>query len=114
MVPPKFSNRQYFPNFYIDVYTGDALLPGVLEDAGVKNAASLISVVNDDYTNLQIGLNARSYKPDLRLILRVFDESMGKVIKDKLNIHLTLSMSALVDEKFADLLENNKEKEPET
>lgn len=105
-------NSRYFRNLGIDVYTGDALLPGVLEDAGVKNAASLISVVNDDYTNLQIGLNARSYKPDLRLILRVFDESMGKVIKDKLDIHLTLSMSALVDASFADLIENHKEKEP--
>ena len=90
------------------MYTGNALLPGVLEDAGVRKASSLISVVNDDYTNLQIGLSARSYNPDLRLILRVFDESMGKVIKEKLDIHLTLSMSALVDAKFADLLENDK------
>lgn len=101
-------NSRYFRNLGIDVYTGNALLPGVLEDAGVRKASSLISVVNDDYTNLQIGLSARSYNPDLRLILRVFDESMGKVIKEKLDIHLTLSMSALVDEKFADLLENNK------
>lgn len=102
-------NCRYFRNLGIDVYTGNALLPGVLEDAGIKNASSLISVVNDDYTNLQIGLNARSYKPDLRLILRVFDESMGKVIKEKLNIHLTLSMSALVDKRFADLAEDSTE-----
>lgn len=104
-------NSRYFRNLGIDVYTGDALLPGVLEDAGVKNACSLISVVNDDYTNLQIGLNARSYQPDLRLILRVFDESMGRVIKEKLDIHLTLSMSALVDEKFSDIIELNRKDE---
>ncbi|MEJ7611813.1 MAG: NAD-binding protein [Ferruginibacter sp.] len=97
-------NSRYFRNLGIDVYTGNALLPGVLEDAGIKNAGALIAVVNDDYTNLQIGLNARSYKHDLRLILRIFDESMAKVIKDKLDIHLTLSMTALVNEKFAVLL----------
>lgn len=106
-------NSRYFRNLGIDVYTGDALLPGVLEDAGVKNAGALISVVNDDYTNLQIGLNARSYKPDLRLILRIFDESMGKVIKDKLDIHLSLSMSALVDKRFADLAEKSIENKSE-
>ena len=97
-------NTRYFRNLGIDVYTGNALLPGVLEDAGVKNASSLIAVVNDDYTNLQIGLNARSYQPNLRLILRIFDESMAKVLKEKLDIQLTLSMTALVNEKFSDLL----------
>ena len=59
-------------------------------------------MINDDYVNLEIGLNARSFQPDLRLILRIFDDSMSTRIKDHLAIHLTFSMSAIADERFLD------------
>ena len=100
-------NNQYFRNLGVAVYSGNARLPGILENAGVQNARALIAVTNDDYTNLEIGLNARTYHPDLKLILRIFDDSMAQIIKEKMNIHLTLSMSAIADECFADLLEPN-------
>lgn len=98
-------NNQYFRNLGVAVYSGNARLPGILENAGVNKARALIAVTNDDYTNLEIGLNARTYHPNLRLILRIFDDSMAQIIKEKMNIHLTLSMSAIADECFADLLE---------
>jgi len=75
-----------------------------LQDVGAAHAKALISVINDDYTNLEIGLNARSFQPKLRLILRIFDESMATIIKEKLDIYLTLSMSAIADEKFVETL----------
>lgn len=82
------------------VYIGDARLPRVLQDVGVMRAKALYSVVNNDYANLEIGLNARSFAPDLRLILRIFDESMAHRLKAHLDIHLTLSMTAIADEQF--------------
>ena len=102
---PESPNSQYFRNLGVDVYTGNARLPGILENVGIQNAQALIAVVNDDFTNLEIALNARTYHPQLRLILRIFDDSMAKIIQDKMNIHLTLSMSAIADESFANLLE---------
>jgi Trk K+ transport system NAD-binding subunit len=100
-------NMEYFRNLGIDVYLGNARLPHVLQDVGAENCRALISVINDDYTNLEIALNARYFQPDLRLILRIFDESMAKVIKEKFDIHLTKSMSFIAGEKFASILEAN-------
>jgi hypothetical protein len=99
------ANIEYFRNQNIDVYNGNARLPHVLQDVGAENCRALISVINDDYTNLEIGLNARYFQPNLRLVLRIFDESMALVIKEKFDIHLTKSMSYIAAEKFASLLE---------
>jgi voltage-gated potassium channel Kch len=87
-----------------DVYIGDARLPRVLADVGVRRAKALYSLVDDDYANLEIGLSARSFAPDLRLILRMFDEAMSIRIKEHLDIHLTLSMTAIADERFLEAM----------
>ena len=87
-----------------DVYIGDARLPRVLDDVGVTRAKALYSVTNDDYANLEVGLNARSFEPDLRLVLRIFDESMSGRVKEHLDIHLTFSMTAIADELFFDAM----------
>ena len=55
-----------------DVYIGHARLPRVLHDVSVTRAKALYSLTNDDYANLEIELNARSFDPDLRLVLRIF------------------------------------------
>ena len=99
---------EYFRNRHIDVYIGNARQPHVLQDVGAEHCRALISVTNDDYTNLEIGLNARYFQPDLRLVLRIFDEAMAVVIKEKFDIHLTKSMSFIAAEKFAKLLETEK------
>ena len=90
----------------IPVYIGDARLPKVLDDVALTHAKALVSVVNNDYANIEIGLNARSIKPGLRLILRIFNEETARNIKDSLDIHLALSMSAIADEAFVDTLEH--------
>jgi voltage-gated potassium channel Kch len=100
------SNIEYFRSHGVAVYTGNARLPRVLQDVNVAGARALISVISDDYANLEIGLSARSFQPNLRLILRIFDASMAKVIKEKLDIHLTLSMSAIADDAFAAKLDD--------
>ena len=98
---------EYFRNLGIDVYIGNARQPNVLQDAGAEQCRALISVINDDYANLEIGLNARYFQPDLRLVLRIFDESMADVIKEKFDIHLTKSVSFIAAEKFASLVDVN-------
>lgn len=98
-------NIEYFRNLNIDVYIGNARQPHVLQNVGAEKCRALISVINDDYTNLEIGLNARSLQADIRLVLRIFDESMADVIKEKFDIHLTKSMSFIAAEKFASMLE---------
>ncbi len=83
-----------------DVYIGDARLPRVLKDVGIQRAKALYAVIDNDYVNLEVGLNARSFDPNLRLVLRIFDESMSARLRESLDIHLTLSMTALADDWF--------------
>ena len=86
-----------------DVYVGDARLPRVLQDVGVTRAKALYSLIDGDLVNLEIGLNARSFAPNLRLVLRIFDESTSARIREHLDIHLSFSMSAIADEHFCRL-----------
>lgn len=90
----------------VPVYTGNARAFSVLEDVNVARAAALISVIDDDYANLEIALNARSIGPDLRLVLRIYDEDMARQVSTDLDIHLTLSMSALADQTFASAMDS--------
>lgn len=85
-----------------DVYIGDARLPRVLHDVGVTRAKALYAVIDADYVNLEVGLNARSFAPGLRVILRIFDQSMSRRLSEQLDIHLTFSMTAIAAEAFFD------------
>src|SRR5262249_38113836 len=92
----------YLRSLGADVYVGDARSPRVLQDAGVVRAKALYSLVANDFVNLEVGLNARSFAPGLRLVLRIFDGGMAQRIKDPPDIHLSFSMWALADEKSPD------------
>ena len=95
----------YFKNLGAEVYIGDGRLPKVLADVNASQARALVSVINSDSINLEIGLNARSYQWDIKLILRIFDEQMAEKIKEHLSIHHTLSASNICDEKFYEVLQ---------
>ena len=94
------SSIEHFRSRGADVFVGDARLPEVLQQVGVTRAKALYSVVNDDFANLEIGLNARTFEPNLRLVLRIFDDGMAARVREQLDIHLTFSMSAIADEKM--------------
>lgn len=91
---------EYLRALGADVYFGDARSPRVLQEAGVRQAKALYSLVANDFVNLEVGLSARSFVPGMRLILRIHDESMAQRIKEQFDIHLSFSMSAIADEKF--------------
>ena len=93
-------------------FVGDASVPKVLRDAGVNKACGLFSLINDDLKNLEIGLNARSLCPDLRLILRIFDTEIADQLKERLDIHFAMSTSAIAAEEFAALLNASAGAEP--
>ena len=91
-------------------FVGDASLPKVLLDAGVHRACGLLSLIDDDLKNLEIGLNARAQCPDLRVVLRVFDSEIADQMRDRLDIHFALSTSAIAAREFVALLESPPEK----
>jgi voltage-gated potassium channel len=56
---------------------GDATHEGVLEDAGIKNARGLLSLLNDDPDNLFVVLSAREMNPTLNIISRSNEARSG-------------------------------------
>lgn len=74
---------------------GDAALAKNLADADLAHAAGLVSVISDDLRNLEIGLNARSLRNDIRLILRIFDREIAEEMKTRFHIHFAYSTSTL-------------------
>jgi voltage-gated potassium channel Kch len=95
----------YFKHLGANVYIGDGRLPKVLTDVNVAAAKALLAVINNDAVNLEIGLNASSDNPSIKVILRIFDEKMAEKIKGHFDIHQTLSASNIADEKFYEVLQ---------
>jgi len=90
------------------VLIGDASLAKNLGDADIAHAAGLISIISDDLRNLEIGLNARSLREDIRLILRVFDKEIAEEMKTRFNIHFAYSTSSLAAQQLLTLLTESR------
>lgn len=86
------------------VLIGDASLAKNLMDADVKHAAGLISAIGNDLRNLEIGLNARSLRKNIRLILRIFEREIAEEMKTRFNIHFAYSTSTLAAQHLVGLL----------
>jgi hypothetical protein len=58
----------------------------------------VVALINDDLVNLEIGLNARSLQPRIRVVLRIFDRETAGEIRRQFNIHYAVSSSAIAAE----------------
>lgn len=74
---------------------GDARDEEVLRAAGIANAYAVTALASDDLVNLQIGLAARSIRPDVHLVLRVFSDTLAEQLAGLFGIHTAYSTSAL-------------------
>jgi Trk K+ transport system NAD-binding subunit len=88
-------------NNKVPVVSGDAREPLTLERAGLRHACALVAAVNDDLLNLEIALTARSTRPGLRVILRVFNDELDRNLERSFGIHTAFSASALAAPTYA-------------
>lgn len=79
----------------------DARRDTVLTDANVANARSIICATNDDLTNLEVALDARRMNPKIRVVLRMFDQTMADKVREGFNIRTAMSQAALSAPTFA-------------
>lgn len=85
----------------VPIITGDARRMEVLQAAGLQHAHSVVCVINDDLTNLDIALTARQSRPDIRIVLRIFNDSLAEKLQSAFNIKTAFSTSALAAPTFA-------------
>jgi Trk K+ transport system NAD-binding subunit len=85
----------------VPVVQGDGREPVTLRRAGIARARALVTAINDDLLNIEIALSARTLRPDLRVILRVFSEELDHNLERGLGANTAFSASALGAPTFA-------------
>jgi voltage-gated potassium channel Kch len=85
----------------IPVIIGDASRSETLLAASVANCRALVVASTDDVTNLEVALLGRTAKPDLRVVLRLFDGEFADRVKRAFGINISRSVSYLAAPAFA-------------
>jgi voltage-gated potassium channel len=73
----------------IPVISGDSSRETTLVDAGVRRAKSIIMCVQNDALNLKTALKARALNPNIKVIIRIFDDDFAE------ELHTQFGFSAL-------------------
>jgi Trk K+ transport system NAD-binding subunit len=85
----------------VPLVVGDAGREETLRAASIDTAQALLVLSTDDVTNLKAALNARSVRPDLRVVLRLFDSDFAIRVQKAFDINISRSVSRLVAPAFA-------------
>ncbi len=84
-----------------DVIVGDAQTERTLLAAGILHADTLVLATSNDGINLAILTQARILNPDIRIINRLFNHSLGEKLDQMLPNHVSMSVSSLAAPVFA-------------
>jgi Trk K+ transport system NAD-binding subunit len=87
-------------NLGIPVLQDDATRPAALEGANVKYARTIIMASQNDAANLQIALKARSMNPEIKVVVRIFDEDFAHALQDQFGF-IALSATEMAAPVFA-------------
>jgi len=85
----------------IPVVIGDATLTETLKAAQVEYAQALVTATDNDIADLQVAINARAIHPDVRIILRLFDDELSTAVEQRFNIHISRTTAVIAAPVFA-------------
>jgi len=92
----------------VPVLLADVAVPGLLDGLYLERARCLMAVTDDDGANLVAALNARAVRPDLRVVLRLFDHDLAQRVETAFSIHVSRSVSSLAAPAFAAALSDRR------
>jgi Trk K+ transport system NAD-binding subunit len=87
-------------NMNIPIIQDDASRGVTLEAAAVERAQTIILATQNDSLNLQIAVKARSYNPDIRVVIRIFDVDFAQSLHDQFGF-IALSATGMAAPVFA-------------
>jgi len=70
-------------NMHLPIIQDDATRPIALSNAGIEHARTIILCTQNDSLNLQIALKARRLQPDIRVVIRIFDEDFAQSLREQ-------------------------------
>lgn len=80
----------------VPVLIDDISNPRSLERVNIKAAQAIVCATNDDLANLNIALDARKLNPNLRIVLRLFDDDLVARVRENFHAeaHSTSALAA--------------------
>ena len=84
-----------------NIVIGDLRAASTLRRAGIQDSQTLVLACNDDALNLAILTQARVLNPQIRIINRLFNTSLGDRLDHTLPYHVSMSVAALAAPVFA-------------
>jgi Trk K+ transport system NAD-binding subunit len=79
----------------IPVIQGDARRDDLLAQAGAERARAVVCATDDDLVNLEVAIDSKRMNPDIRVVLRMFDQGLATKVGGVLDLDETFSTSAL-------------------
>lgn len=98
---PQCPNLAFARKNGVPVRLGHSREQGVFDDLNVAEARSIILATNDDLANLEMAIDARKLNPQIRVILRMFDQELAAKLRESFDMPLTFSTSELAAPLFA-------------
>jgi hypothetical protein len=74
-----------------------------LREAGIAHARVVVIASNDDLANLEVALDARRLNPQIRVVMRLFDQRIADKFKDVKLIDEAFSAAALAAPRVAEM-----------
>ena len=85
----------------VPVVIGDTLFEDTLRRAQIARARAFICATSNDLANIEAALNARAIRPDIHVVVRVFDHELAVQARRSLNIPAAFSTASLGAPVFA-------------
>lgn len=79
----------------IPVYIGDARRDELLVACAVARAKAVVCATSNDLANLEIALDSKRMNPDVRVVMRMFDQRLAGKVGGALELDESFSTSAL-------------------
>lgn len=84
----------------VRILLGDARNDRLLEEAGLAEAQAVIAATGEDLVNIEVALDVRRRRPELPVVVRLFDQMLARQLETSLAIRRALGMSALAAPSF--------------
>jgi Trk K+ transport system NAD-binding subunit len=85
----------------IPLIIGDASREETLRQASVRTCQALLALSTSDVANLEAALHARTLRPGLRVVMRLFDGDFASRVEQAFDIPISRSVSSLAAPAFA-------------
>ncbi|HEU4537164.1 MAG TPA: NAD-binding protein [Polyangiaceae bacterium] len=79
----------------VPVLYGDVRRDELLAEAGIARAKAVVCATDQDLTNLEVAIDARRENPNIRVVMRMFDQRVAGKIGGALQLDETFSTSSL-------------------